>query len=88
MVPRVRIGRCPTSAVASVSNGRRWRTSGENSMVRCRVIAPNRTSPFSSRMYARLGIAFRSTSAAGRLRRKFSSGIRLCPPARSLASPP
>ena len=41
----------------------------------------------SARMYARPGIRFRSMSAAGRLSRKLSSGTRLCPPARTLASP-
>ena len=88
MVPRVRIGRWPTSAVASASSGNRVRTTGENSMARWRVMAPSRTCPSSSATYASSGIAFRSTSAAGRLRRKFSSGIKLWPPASSFASPP
>ena len=34
MVPRVRIGRCPTHRVASLSSGNRCATTGENSIVR------------------------------------------------------
>jgi len=50
MVPRVRIGRCPTQRVASFKSGSRWATTGENSIVRWRVIAPNLTWPSCSRM--------------------------------------
>ena len=50
IVPRVRIGRCPTQRVASFKSGSRWATTGENSIVRWRVIAPNRTCPSCSRM--------------------------------------
>ena len=49
IVPRERIGRWPTQRVASVSSGRRWATTGENSIVRCRVMAPSATVPSSSR---------------------------------------
>ena len=42
MVPRERMGRCPTHRVASSSSGRRRATTGENSIVRCRVMAPKR----------------------------------------------
>jgi hypothetical protein len=51
-------------------------------------MAPKATTPSSSRTYASAGMRLTSTSAAGRESRKFSIGIRLWPPARTLASPP
>ena len=88
MVPRVRIGRWPTHRVASRRSGSFRATTGENSIVRWRVIAPSLTWPSCSLTYASDAMRFRSTSAAGRLSRKFKSGMRLWPPARTLASPP
>ena len=49
IVPRERIGRWPTQRVASRSSGSREATTGENSIVRCRVIAPKATVPSTSR---------------------------------------
>ena len=89
MVPRERIGRCPTSAWPPRSSGRRrahHRRELDRPLARHRaerdlavVLARCRRAP-------RSGSGRRARRAA--LRRKFSSGIRLWPPARTLASPP
>ena len=48
MVPRERVGRCPTSLMAALSTGSLSATSADNSTARWRVIAPMQTtSPWS-----------------------------------------
>ncbi len=86
--PRVRMATWPMYGAAAASSGRVRAITSERSTVRCRVIAPIvvvsavLSTPVSS------SIPLRSTSTLGLARRSDISGIRLCPPAITLASSP
>jgi len=87
MVPRLRIWGWPILVVAAWRTGWRLRTAAESSTSRLLVMAPISKRPPFSRMYLSSSILARSMSSSGRAKRMLSSGTRLWPPARILASP-
>ena len=84
IVPRWRT--CGSAIVFAAAAARP--SSGENSTVRCVVIAPIRNCPFSRWMPCRPGTLRMSTSSDGAASRSFMSGISECPPASTFASSP
>ena len=86
MVPRLRVGGCPTHGSARASIGTDARITGSRSACAWRVVAPTTTAPFSSRIPASSGNRKMSISFAGRASRIASIGTSVCPPAMSRAS--
>src|SRR3989442_11219363 len=87
-VPMFRTRGSAITAAASERIGYRCLTMSESFRSFVRAVEPIRSPPSSSRMYARSGIRLMSTRAFGSARRSFITGSKLCPPARTFASPP
>ena len=88
MVPRLRTCRSPIVSAASAKPGRCRRADSDDTMSAWTVRAPiTRVFP-STFMLRRSGTCPRSIRVRGVASRSFMAGIRLCPPASSLASSP
>ncbi len=87
-VPRARVCRWPMTGAASARSGAAAAMRASRSSACWRTSAPRRRADPSRCTAASPETRFRSTTTAGRTRRMFIIGTRLCPPARSLASPP
>ena len=81
MVPRLRVGGCPTHGSTRASIGTEARMTGSRSACAWRVVAPTTTAPLSSRIPASSGNRKMSISFAGRASRIASIGTSVCPPA-------
>ena len=86
IVPRLRIASCPISGNAAASSGTASATVSDSSATYSRVIAPTVTRPSVTDTPDSSPRPLMSMSTAGRASRSAISGIRLCPPARTLAS--
>src|SRR5579862_6902922 len=87
IVPRLRMALWPIRPRARTRSGLADATCSERSATRWRTRLPTaRPSPLASDV--RASTPLMSTRWAGRARRRASSGTRLCPPARTLASSP
>ena len=88
MVPRLRIWKCPMWEMAAVIIGKAPRMMSERCRSRCLARAPTVIVPAEAEIPERPSILLMSTTTAGRTSRRFIIGIRLCPPASTLASGP
>ena len=85
MVPRLRTAGSPMTPAAAARAGACFATSADAAISAWVVRAPMRTRPSATAMPFSSATRPMSISADGTASRSFSRGIRLCPPARSLA---
>jgi hypothetical protein len=86
IVPRLRIASCPISGSAAASSGTPRETASDSSAAYSRVIAPTDTQPSATDTPDNSARPLMSITTAGRASLMASSGIRLWPPASTLAS--